>query len=93
MEQLTELEVYQYCVDQIKNTKYFPFICEFIDDLRFDEKISESFACELKEKVQDRINIPDELKNERYIYSGSAIWSLSEREMRVKYLEHLINNL
>ena len=93
MRRLTELEVYQYCIDEIKNTVCFPFICTLIDELVDNEQISDEFACKLKRKVQDRNNIPDELKNERYIKDSSAIWSISEREMRVKYLEYLMSKL
>ena len=89
---LTEKEVYQYCIDQIKNTKRFPYICNVINDLE-GSKISESFANKLREKIQNRKNIPKSLKNHNYLKDSSAIWDFSEREMRIKYLEHLIKKL
>lgn len=92
MEYLNKKDALLELICEVKHS-VLKYICILTDELFDDEKISKETCRWIKNQMKAN-KVPIEFHGNNWRGNiGEALWTWKEREMRVKYLEHLIEKL
>lgn len=92
MEKLNQKQCLLFLVSMTKN-HWQPYICNNSSIMLRDRKIDlETFNWVTKQMKPSKV--PKELRGENWLgKTNKGLWAWDEREMRIKYLEYLIEQL
>lgn len=88
---LNKKETLLKLIECVKNND-LKFICNYAEFLCDDGFITNNMVRWVKSKMNPNL-VPKRFHNKWYLGGGSVLWHGNEEEMRVKYLEYLIEQL